>query len=545
MNASAVRRIHPLQARLAALGGVLLVEGALLAGSFDAQPLLRTTQTWWARILANLGFAMPLVTAVATAVVILGGARLWRLVETSAAAAPPRRAWPFVVGHAIAFVAFFALTAIVFDGIREGGASPWWTVPWVAAGVVAVLTACGAVLPPEVFVFVARQGGLVLLACTGVGVAAWAAGQVTHNWWEPLGRMTLVVVGWVLRLFATDPIVVPEEFIVGTRTFQVEIADKCSGYEGIGLIWVFLGAFLWVFRDRLRFPRALILLPLGTVIIWVVNALRIAALLGVGTLVSPEVAVGGFHANSGSLLLSVVALGIAWAAQRSSFLARPEAAAARATAAETTTHAAAYVVPLLAVVATAMTTGALVAGGFDPLYGLRVVAAAVVRWIYRRDYGREPVAWSWVPVGIGVVALALWLALEPTPTISGPHPIPTGLAALPAGGAALWIACRVLGAAVTVPIAEELAFRGYLLRRFVDRDFELVAFRQLSVFAVVASSVLFGLMHDRLVAGTLAGMLYAGAAYHRGRLADAVIAHATTNALLAAWVLATGSWWLW
>jgi exosortase E/protease (VPEID-CTERM system) len=545
MNVVPARRAHPLQARLAALGGLLLVEGALLAGTFDAAPLLRGTQAWWARILANLGFAMPLVTAIATAIVILGGTRLWRLVETSAAAAPARRAWPFAVAHAIAFVAFFSLTAVVFDGVRDGVASAWWAIPWTVAGVAAVLAACGAVLPREVFVFVARQGGLVLVACAAVGVAAWAAGQVTHNWWEPLGRATLVVVGWLLRLFASDPIVVPEEFIVGTRTFQVEIADKCSGYEGIGLIWVFLAAFLWVFRARLRFPRALILLPIGTVIIWVVNALRIAALLGVGTLVSPEVAVGGFHANSGSLLLSAVTLGIAWAAQRSSFLARPDVTDARATLEETSTRAAAYVIPLLAIVATAMATGTFVAGGFDPLYGLRVAAAGAVLWMYRRDYQREPVTWSWVPVGVGIAVLGLWLALEPAPTNPDAHPIPTGLATLSAGGAAFWIACRVLGAAVTVPLAEELAFRGYLLRRLVDRDFERVPPRQFSLFAFLASSLLFGLMHDRLVAGTLAGMLYAGVVHRRGRLADAVIAHATTNALLAAYVLATGSWWLW
>jgi CAAX prenyl protease-like protein len=192
-----------------------------------------------------------------------------------------------------------------------------------------------------------------------------------------------------------------------------------------------------------------------------------------------------------------------------------------------------------------MATGALVAGGFDPLYGLRVAAAGAVLWAYRRDYRREPVAWSWFPVGIGVAVLGLWLALEPAPVNPDAQPIPIALAALPAGGAALWIACRVLGAAVTVPLAEELAFRGYLLRRLVDRDFERVPLRQFSLFAFVASSVLFGLMHDRLVAGTLAGMLYAAAVYRRGSLADAVIAHATTNALLAAYVLATGSWWLW
>jgi hypothetical protein len=40
-------------------------------------------------------------------------------------------------------------------------------------------------------------------------------------------------------------------------------------------------------------------------------------------------------------------------------------------------------------------------------------------------------------------------------------------------------------------------------------------------------------------------MLYALALSRRGRLSDAVLAHATTNALLAAYVLTTGAWSLW
>jgi hypothetical protein len=40
-------------------------------------------------------------------------------------------------------------------------------------------------------------------------------------------------------------------------------------------------------------------------------------------------------------------------------------------------------------------------------------------------------------------------------------------------------------------------------------------------------------------------MGYALALYRRGSLTDAVVAHATTNALLAAYVLTTGSWALW
>ena len=40
-------------------------------------------------------------------------------------------------------------------------------------------------------------------------------------------------------------------------------------------------------------------------------------------------------------------------------------------------------------------------------------------------------------------------------------------------------------------------------------------------------------------------MFYAWAMYRRGRVGDAILAHATTNALIAAVVLILGNWNLW
>jgi membrane protease YdiL (CAAX protease family) len=42
--------------------------------------------------------------------------------------------------------------------------------------------------------------------------------------------------------------------------------------------------------------------------------------------------------------------------------------------------------------------------------------------------------------------------------------------------------------------------------------------------------------------GAIAGAAFALALYHRRRLVDAIVAHAATNALLAAYAITTGSW---
>jgi len=123
--------------------------------------------------------------------------------------------------------------------------------------------------------------------------------------------------------------------------------------------------------------------------------------------------------------------------------------------------------------------------------------------------------------------------------------IPNALAQIPRTAAGLWLLARVLGSVVVVPIAEELAFRGYLLRRLIAADFTAVSPKQFTVFSFLVSSVAFGLLHGRWLAGILAGMIYALAQYRRGELSDAVVAHAVTNGLLAAYVLLAGQWAFW
>jgi exosortase E/protease (VPEID-CTERM system) len=329
----------------------------------------------------------------------------------------------------------------------------------------------------------------------------------------------------------------PDDLVIRTSTFEVQLAPACSGYEGIGLIWAFLGAYLWLFRSRLRFPRAFLLPVLGSVVIWLLNAVRIAALVCIGTWGWREVALGGFHSQAGWLAFNAVALGLVLLSQRLPYFR------AGAHAAGGPSPAAAYLAPFLTLMAVVMVTGA-VTHGFDWLYPVRVLAVAGVLLLSRRAYAGWSWSWSWFAVAVGGVVFALWLALEPARADDAP--LPGHLASLPGWLAALWMIFRVLGSVVTVPLAEELAFRGYLLRRLQAADFQEVPPGRFSWLSFTVSSALFGALHPgRWLAGTLAGMLYAITLYRRGSLLDAAIAHGTTNALLAAYVIATGTWSLW
>jgi CAAX prenyl protease-like protein len=60
--------------------------------------------------------------------------------------------------------------------------------------------------------------------------------------------------------------------------------------------------------------------------------------------------------------------------------------------------------------------------------------------------------------------------------------------------------------------------------------------------ALAGSSLAFGMMHQRWIAATLAGAIYALLMYRTNRLSDAIVAHAASNALIVLWAIAAQQW---
>jgi CAAX prenyl protease-like protein len=110
----------------------------------------------------------------------------------------------------------------------------------------------------------------------------------------------------------------------------------------------------------------------------------------------------------------------------------------------------------------------------------------------------------------------------------------------------LWIAARVAASLIIVPIAEELAYRGYLLRRLTAADFESVRFRAVGGWSLLLSSLAFGLAHGAMwLPGIAAGAIYGALVMRTERIGEALVAHVTANGLIAACVLLAGQWQLW
>jgi CAAX prenyl protease-like protein len=197
-----------------------------------------------------------------------------------------------------------------------------------------------------------------------------------------------------------------------------------------------------------------------------------------------------------------------------------------------------------------MITAALSAGGMDRLYALKALSAAAAIAYFLTTYRRLGIlvwSWSWQPIGIGALVFALWMALEPFSgvTFADSQSQASELATMPNSVVLIWIIFRSVGSILVVPLVEELAFRGFLTRRLIQDDFESLPLGSYTLFSFLFSSLLFGLLHGRWIAGTLAGALFAVALYRRGRLTDAVVAHSTANCFVTGYVLASGEWAAW
>jgi exosortase E/protease (VPEID-CTERM system) len=485
---------------------------------------------------------LRLGAAIGVAIIIFAGYRVWTELREQAAEIRSNPGWwAFLAGHGCAFLGFFWLTALLLEGNTAMAPPAWgWAVAWLSLAIIMGLLWVRAALPGRVCWFVVRRAGAALALAAGVGAAAWGLSLLTYRLWAPLGRTTMQAVRFFLEILVGDVVVVPDEFVVGTSSFEpVEVSPECSGFEGIGLFWGLFAVYLVVCFRQLRFPHVLILLPLGTAAVWLANVVRITLLVCIGHWGWPEVALGGFHSLAGWLGFLAVALGMVALTQLPVF--RTDHGPAVPSGGVNPT--ALYLGPFLAIVAASLVTQAF-AAGWDWLYPLRVVAGLIViGW-----YGREYIKWDWRPSWrapvIGGLVFVLWVALHLEASDSE-RQLVEGLQASPPLVAAIWLAFRVVGHVLVVPFAEELAFRGYLTRRLIAGDFEAVPPGQFSWPGFVVSSVLFGLLHGDVLAGTLAGAGYGLAWYWRGRLADAVWAHATTNALITVLVLAGGWWRLW
>ncbi len=521
---------------------VLMVEYVGISLLFDAKAVMKHAGNFSSVI--SLGMLGPLLFTIATATVGLRYQQLRdEFVDLLSVDFSWRESAPMIFVHLLTLAAFAYIPSILAAIEIVDLHHPYiWLFGWSMLGLVSTAALVHLALPIPMWrgAFQTIAGPLAIGIT--VGAAAWASGVLSSRLWDPLGHYTLSTVAAALVWLQPNVIIDQVHRAVGTPEFYVLIAPQCSGYEGIGLMAAYMAGYAGFARKRLRFPQALLLVPIGIVAVWVANAIRIVLLILVGTHISDSFSFEAFHSKLGWIFFCGIALALSFVAERIRwFNAAVDDAPVAELANDEASPTKAYLLPMLAVVAFTMVTG-LFSTTFNPYYPAVIATAALFAWQYREYYGSLTPSLSWEATAIGLLVFAVWLAMEPT---LEPTEEPLFIGQWVAGTGLLWVAFRVVGSVIVIPIVEELAFRGYLLRRLISPDFTTVSYVKFTWLSFFVSSIAFGALHSRWGAGIFAGLLFAMAQMRRGRIGDAIWAHAVANACIAAAVLGGNYWTLW
>lgn len=494
------------------------------------------------RLVGNLRTLAGAATAMSSAATEIGGLLIPSLLfpfalvalgkRNARSAAEPFR-WTLFAGHALLFLSFTRVSYYLRDVPAAGS---WVMLLWLALGAVSTAALAIVFLPESLLSL--RGAGPAWIVGLVVAVASMTLGYLAQDGWEKSAAINASCVQWILAHMGYLSTLRPGR--VGTSIFAVIVDAPCSGYEGMALILVFTAAWLLWFRKEFRFPAALLLIPIGITLSWCFNVVRLVLLILIGHYGHADIAMTGFHSRAGWIAFSSLAIAFC------SMATRIPGLGAAATCMQGISHynpAAPYLVPFIITQATAILSAAATAQ-VEWFYPLRLVAGAAALAWYWKDYRAIRTGDARAAFFIGLAVSGVWAAWS----LRLPHDV--GPLLKLAGSPALfqwsWIVARLAGAVLLAPIVEELAFRGFLMRRIGTVDFLQADPRNASWVAIGVSALAFGLMHgSRWPEGFIAGAAFALAFRRKRQLGDAMLAHAVANLALAILVGATGDWRYW
>jgi len=185
------------------------------------------------------------------------------------------------------------------------------------------------------------------------------------------------------------------------------------------------------------------------------------------------------------------------------------------------------------------------------LYAVQISLVVGALAFFRRDYSEFSTAvrvratdWG-LALLLGLGVFVLWINLDSGWAVLGE--VKASFVPLDHEGGLDWplIIVRIFGAAVVVPVMEELFWRSFIQRWIDQQNFLALAPADVSLRALLFASVVFGFEHNLWLAGIIAGLAY-GFLYRRSAcLWLPIVAHGLTNLLLGIWVVHAGAWQFW
>ena len=207
------------------------------------------------------------------------------------------------------------------------------------------------------------------------------------------------------------------------------------------------------------------------------------------------------------------------------------------------------VMPFVVFAALTMVQGQFGENGAYWIYTLKTIVGAWLLWVVRAHVKEMRWNFSWEAVVAGVVVFLAWVGLDGLyPSIFGERTASFNpLKSYGDESAIAWIfiAVRILGSSLVVPMLEEVFYRSFLYRWLIKPDFFSIPLHSFSWWAFLIVCLGFGASHYEWLPGIICAVIYQGLVIRKRRLGDAITAHAITNFLLGLWVVLQADWRFW
>jgi CAAX prenyl protease-like protein len=189
------------------------------------------------------------------------------------------------------------------------------------------------------------------------------------------------------------------------------------------------------------------------------------------------------------------------------------------------------------------------------LYPVRVLAVTATLLVFSKAPLSVRPSRPLLSAAVGAAVFVLWIGPD---VLFGPgyrhfwlfENSVTGkaISSIPADlkGSFWFLMLRTASCALLVPPVEELFWRGWLMRWFIDQNFCKVPLGTYQAGAFWCVALMFAAEHGPYwEVGLLTGIIYNWWMLRTRNLTDCIIAHAVTNGLLSAYVLMSGQYQYW
>jgi exosortase/archaeosortase family protein len=186
----------------------------------------------------------------------------------------------------------------------------YWLVVTHASLLASLVFAAGACFGPANIRQIARTYKRELLLSLLLAAAFYGFLELVYGLWQVLSASVMYSVAWLLHACGLSAVIVPPRSLVLSK-FGISIAQYCSGIESIALftgLYAVVGLLDW---QRFRHNRYFTFFPLGLIVLFGFNILRVFTLILGGYYINPKIAFSLFHTYAG-MVFFILYSGIFW-----------------------------------------------------------------------------------------------------------------------------------------------------------------------------------------------------------------------------------------